>query len=419
MLSDYKRVVNNKNFVLLWTSQILSQLTIHVINFTLLIKLFAITGSTIATSMLWVSYAIPTALIGPIASATIDFVDRKKVLMITNFAQALTIFLYVFLHEEYLFLLYGIAMIYSFLNQFYIPAEFASLPSLVKKNNYPFANSLFFLTQQSSIILGFGLAGVFNQLLGFSNTLLLASILLFMAFISVSFLPKLKVRTLKINKAEDIFINFFRQLFEGYQLLRKRKDILIPFFLIIVFQVGAAIIMVNVPIIAKDILGVQIEAAGYNVVVPAGLGAAYGAIMIPKLMKRKVRKKKIIEMFLLIMSVDVLLIAFLLPELFSIVKQMFGLTFIFISGVSFLGVLIPSQTYLQEATPPGYRGRVFGNIWFFVTLATIFPVIFSGALTEIFGIKFLFLLMFMVTISMLVVSKKYGAKLIQSNSNNI
>jgi predicted MFS family arabinose efflux permease len=367
--------------------------------------------------MLWVSYAIPAALIGPFSSATIDLVDRKKVLMFTNFAQALTIFLYVFLHEKYLFLLYGVAMVYSFLNQFYVPAEFAALPSLVKKHNYPFANSLFFLTQQSSIVLGFGLAGIFNQLLGFSNTLVLASVLLFVAFLSVSFLPKLKVEEIEIKRVEDIFVNFFRQLFEGYKLLKKRKDILIPFILLIVFQVEAAIIMVNVPIIAKDILGVQVETAGYNIVVPAGLGAAFGAIAIPKLLKRKIRKKKIIELFLFIMSIDVLLISFLLPELSAGIKYMFGYTFIFISGLSFLGILIPSQTYLQEATPKGYRGRVFGNIWFLVTIATIFPVIFSGALTEIFGIRLLFFMIFIVTITMLTVSTKYGTKIIQNGIN--
>jgi MFS family permease len=94
-MKDFKIVLKNKNFIYLWSSQILSQLTINIMNFLLLIKLFNETSSTIATSFLWVAYALPAIFIGPIAAASVDMLDRKRVLLITNLMQSILVFSYV------------------------------------------------------------------------------------------------------------------------------------------------------------------------------------------------------------------------------------------------------------------------------------------------------------------------------------
>jgi len=134
-MNEFRPILKNSKFISLWTSQILSQVTINLMNFLLLLKLFEATRSTIATSLLWVAYALPAILIGPIAAASIDLVDKRKMLILTNLLQAVIIFIYALSQHESVFLLYGIAVIYSFLNQFYVPAEQASLPTLVKKIN--------------------------------------------------------------------------------------------------------------------------------------------------------------------------------------------------------------------------------------------------------------------------------------------
>ena len=86
----------SRNFKLLFISQILSQVTVNMMNFLLLARLFEATGSSIATSLLWVSYALPTIFFGPIGAGIVDLVSRRKTLIITNFLQALVIFLYIF-----------------------------------------------------------------------------------------------------------------------------------------------------------------------------------------------------------------------------------------------------------------------------------------------------------------------------------
>ncbi len=191
MINEFKPIINNRNFRYLWVSQILSQLSINIMNFVFLIRLFEVTGSAISTSLLWVAYSLPAILIGPFASAIVDLTDKRKMLFVTNLLQGLTIFLYAIFPNANIFILYEVVFVYSLLNQFYVPAEAASLPSLLPKEKLTQGNSLFFLTQQGSLILGFAVAGLINHLLGFNNTLFICSTFLFIAFVSTTFLPKL------------------------------------------------------------------------------------------------------------------------------------------------------------------------------------------------------------------------------------
>jgi len=146
MPNEFKNIISKSNFRYLWTSQILSQVTINIMNFLLLAKLYAVTGSSIATSLLWVAYALPALVFGPIGAATVDLISRRKVLMIANLLQAITIFLTIFVNQQSIFILYAVVLIYSLLNQFYVPAESAYLPSTASKDDLSQANSIFFLT---------------------------------------------------------------------------------------------------------------------------------------------------------------------------------------------------------------------------------------------------------------------------------
>jgi MFS family permease len=237
-MKDFKPLIRNTKFIRLWSSQVLSQLTINIMNFLLLIRLYERTGSSIATSFLWVAYALPAILVGPIAAASVDLFDRKKMLVIANLMQSLTIFIYAFLHESSFFLLYGIVVTYSFFNQFYVPAEAASMPSLVKKKYLPQANGLFFLTQQAAMILGFGFAGLLNHTIGFHYSLYLCSFFLFLAFISVGFLPTMNTRDKMPKNFEKALLKFFTRMIEGYRFIKENRSIFLPFTLMMGLSVA-------------------------------------------------------------------------------------------------------------------------------------------------------------------------------------
>lgn len=415
MLVDYQSLFKNRDFIYLWTSQIFSQITINILNFIILFRIFDATGSTIATSMLWVAYALPALLIGPLAAASVDILDRKKVLVITNAAQGSVIFLYALTQGASIYLLYGLAITYSFLNQFYVPAELAILPSLLKKKSLAQANGLFFLTQQASVIVGFGTAGFLSATLGFSRTLYLCSLLLFIAFASVFRLPDTKVTKELSKDLEQSLKKYYSTIAGGYKYIRKNNYVLAPLVLMLFLHTSLTIGVVNIPVIATDVFNIPVTYAGVLLAVPAGVGAGLGAILIPKLLKSGVRKIRAIELSLMLMVVDMFFILFLIPELSGIVKVSLEILFVALLGVSFTGVLIPSQTFLQENTPSAFRGRVFGNFWFLSILFSVFPVIFSGTVTEIFGIKYFLFIITSGAFVILMFIKKYGYKYIKED----
>ena len=413
MLKEFKPVLKNKNFIYLWLSQILSQITISIINFLMVVRIYSETGSTIATSLLWIFYALPAVLIGPIAAASVDFVAKRKILMVTNLLQSATIFFYAFMHDARFFLLFWVVFIYAFLNQFYLPAEQSSLPFILPKKHLPQANSLFFITPQASLIIGFGISGILNKLIGFENSLFLCSALLFLAFISVYFLPELKsLNKLKGTFEESIF-DFFKQILNGYKFIKENKFILSPFVVLLLMNTALTSTMITVPALAKDVLKIQLNSAGVLIVVPGGIGASLGAVIISKLLKKGWRKKRAIELFLTLLVFSVILFIFVIPYLNYAGRIIMTIISAVLLGVSYIGIVVPTQTFLQEATPGGLRGRVFGNFWFLATIFNIIPILLSGAIVEVFGVRVLYTLIGAIFVGILITSKKYSEKLLK------
>ena len=408
MLSQFKSVFKNRNFKLIWTSQILSQLTINIMNFILLIRLFEETGSAIAVSLLWVTYALPAILIGPIASATVDMIDRRKMLIVTNFLQSMTILVFALSHRVSSFLIYETVFIYSLLNQFYVPAEAATLPSVLPKKHLTQGNSLFFITMQAAVVVGYGIAGALKHFLGFDNTLFLGAIFLFLAFVSVYYLPSLKTEHHLIFDFEKGITDFFGKISEGYLFIKSKKAILMPFLLLLSFQTALAVVVVTIPVFASQILKINLNLAGVYVIVPAAIGAILGAINLPKLIAKGWRKKKIIESSLLSLFIILTIFVFIIPNLNYYLRTIIGILVIIAAGLSFIGVIIPSQTFLQETTPHGLQGRVFGNFWFLTTAASVIPVVFSGTVIELFGVKFMVFIMALISLAVYLISSRYG-----------
>lgn len=416
LLYKYYEMVRGK-FLFLWFSQILSAFTINILNFVLLLKLFSLTGSTIAASMVYLAYALPAIFIGPFASVLVDTVDRKKILIIANICQAGSVLMFAITPSVSPFLLYSLAFAYSFFNQFYFPAEAASLPTLVSRESLPKANGLFFLTQQASLAIGFGLGGILDKLLGFTNTLFLSSFLLSTAFVSSTFLPSSPVLQKRKEVLGEQVKKYAEMVLEGYNFIKNNRRILLPFLIFLGLQVGLMVVAINIPAISRDILKVNPNEAGFLLIAPGAIGAFSGAILIPKILAIGKRKKTIIEVGMFLISFVFISFITALPFMSQVLRQIISFLLMIVGGAAFSGILIPVQTFLQEGTPPNLYGRVFGNMWFLVTLTTVFPVFFSGIITDILGVRPFLIIMTLFVLSALIVSRKFGQSFLEGTEH--
>jgi MFS transporter, DHA3 family, macrolide efflux protein len=386
-MREFKELLKNKHFVFLWTSQILSQVSINVLSLLVITRLFEITGSTIATSLVWIAYALPAIIFGPIGAATADVIDRRKMLMFANLSQGITILFFAFTYSRFVFLSYAVVFMYSLFNQFYVPSEAASVPTYVRKDKLPQANSLFFITQQSALLVGFVLAGLLYDVIGFGVTLLIAAGCLFSAFLIVNLLPKQKPLEHLSHNLEKGFGQFLSEIGEGYRFIRDTSRILFPFLLLIGLQIALSILVVNLPVITSDIIRTRASLSGILIVIPGGVGALSGTFVITKLLNRGWRKRKIIKVALGTLAICLVMIGGVIPLINFWLGRSFSIVVFALAGVSYVCALIPTLTFLQEETPRDKMGRVFGNIWFITTVASVIPVLFSATITDVFGIK--------------------------------
>jgi len=402
-----KSTLKNKNFLKLLTSQISSVLSICIINYLLILKLYAETNSAFAITLLWFSYSIPVLLIGPFASTIVDIVNRKTLLIVTNLLQALTILLFIPVADKFM-LIYSVVFIYSLLNQFYLPAESAFIPSLFHNTELAEANGIFYLTKQISTFVGFAAAGFLNKFLGFQNSLIVCAFIASIAFFSVLTLPSINLKK-KIN-IENQLSSFFKEVINGYKFIKDNKNILFPLMFIAGIDVSSTIFALNVPAIARQVLNTKIEDAAILIVTPALLGTILGVSLFPKLLGKRLRKKTLVEDSLLVISISLILLLLigLIPS---------GIRFILIPivsiffGLSFMGIFIPVQTYLQEAAPKDMLGRIYGNIWFIVTLATIIPLTLSASVIELVGARGFIVIMIVFAFSCRIFLRKFLERL--------
>lgn len=378
--NPFFQVLGFPNFRNLWFSQVLTQVTLNLINFVIIFKIFEVTGSTVAISIVWVFYIIPVMLVGPFSGTIVDLIERKKILFFTNLALAIIVLFYLFVQTK-IWTIYGIVFLYSLVFQLYIPAEAASLPRLVSRSFLPSANSLFLFTIYGAMLIGFSAAGPLIRLVGKEAPFIIASFLLLVAALIVSFLPKFNVGH---NGRAGGPQEFWDRVKEGYIFIRKNPVIFFPLLLLALAQTIITPLVLLTPSYATQILKIDLLDAGLAFVLPFGLGAILGAWRVVWLIK-KIRKKKIITTALFLASFWLLILALVVPIL-PIWRLPLAILSVFFIGASYVSFLIPSQTLIQEKTPEKFRGRVFGVLGFLLNLASILPILLTATIADILGV---------------------------------
>lgn len=397
--NPFLEVIGIKDFLKIWGSQVFSQVTINVVNFAIILRIFEATRSTVAISLVWVFYAVPAILLGPFSGTIVDLFPKRRVLMVTTITEAVIILCYLLVKQQ-IWPIYSVIFMYSLVNQLYIPAEASTLPWTVEKRLLPAANSLFLFTLYGSFLLGFGLAGPLVRFVGQELPFIIASFSLFLASLLVSRLPDER----KEKKPKDIQA-IWDQAKEGYSFIREHKTVLFPLLLLVFTQVGISILVVLAPSFVTGFLGVDLRDAGPLFVFPLGFGAILWAYGVNRLLLKGVRKKKLISFGLGLAGILLLILALLLP-LLETFRALAAASVSFMLGVSVVSLLIPVQTLIQESTPEEFRGRVFGVLGFAITLASILPVLLTATIADIIGVNYVLAIIAFLTLSVAFYSAK-------------
>ncbi len=164
------KLSKDRNFSLLWWGGLISLLGNWMLIVALPIYVYRETGSTLATSLMFMAGTVPRVLLGSVVGVFVDRLERKRTMVVCNLLLAGTMLPLLVLGQGVLWPVYAVALCQAAIGLFFGPAENAFLPSLVNRDDLTTANALNALNNSLARLIGpavgglivsyFGLAGV-------------------------------------------------------------------------------------------------------------------------------------------------------------------------------------------------------------------------------------------------------------------
>src|SRR4029079_16737997 len=149
-------VLRNRPFLLLWLSQLATQIGVNMVLYGLTVVVLEATDLSSAVSGLFLTFLVPSVLLSALAGVYVDRVDRRTMLVITNALRAVVLVGIFAVGNDIGFVLL-LNTLFSILTVFFAPAEATMIPVLVPRDQLVAANGLFTLTLNGAFALGYAL----------------------------------------------------------------------------------------------------------------------------------------------------------------------------------------------------------------------------------------------------------------------
>lgn len=403
----YRPVLRNSDFLKLWIAQILSLVGLQSLLLLSVILIEKVAQSGIQTAGAIVAFSLPAVIFGPIAGIVLDRVSKKTILVVSNAARVasqalLALLAYLGLNQAIdplLFVgsVYLTIFITSAIGQFFAPAEGATIPLIVKRDELFAANSLFTLTivaiQILALILyvpisvkSFGIVGAFVSLAFFY----LASTFLLMLLPADAVVRRAKI------KGESGIARAWREIGAGWTFALANKPILIAIMQFALVFTIVSVLGEQAPGYANRVLHLATEDAVF-VFSPAGVGIVLASMFVVRFGQNLPRYLlPIAGMFVMGLGLIGLGVLGLSGE--NALKTTYQIAGFTLTAVWFVGiaapllgigialVLIPAQTAVQEGATDEIRGRVLTVQLTLANALSIPLLVAAGGLSDLFGI---------------------------------
>lgn len=266
MKSFFGRFAGLRDFLLIWTGQLISGVGSRLSAFALGIWVLQTTGSTTRFALIFVSMAVPALLVSPIAGALVDRWDRRITMMICDATSGITmVILALLLGSDHLQLwqIYIGVGVSSLANAFHQPAYFASIPLLSTREQLVRVNGLVQTAFAISQVAGPLLAGVLVSLISMHGVLVVDAVSFAVGVLALS---AAKVpRPAKTVTEDDS--SLWREAATGWHYVRSRKGLLglLTVFGLSNFLFGIASITITPLVLSFSdpaLLGLQMSIGG-------------------------------------------------------------------------------------------------------------------------------------------------------------
>jgi len=374
----------NKNFLLLWQGQLVSQIGQRYFNVGMLFYIKQATESASLMGAMMLFSTLPGVLMGPMGGTFADHFSRKKIIVYSDLIQGILVFslaalMFFFIYARGVmsttfppdpFSLFAfnylapqanaatitwmfiVATLGAIIFAFFTPAMSAAVPDLVPKGKLDMANSLNQFAIFLAIFLGQGLGGLIFSITGAPLLFLINSATYLYASGTESFISIPRPKPREDRKAGEAWKSFVRDAREGLDYVWNEKGMRILFLAAALLHLLIAPMLLLLPFYVEDYLKQNASWYGY-LLAAVGLGSIVGYLIAGAVNVRGTSQSRMIILSLLAASLSLGIVGFITqPFIVLGVVIIFGLT----AGV----FIVKTTTVIQLAANSEIRGRVFG-----------------------------------------------------------
>jgi len=349
----------NKNFLLLWQGQFVSQLGSQVHYIAMMFWLKHVSGSAGLMGLLMMLSMIPGVILGPIGGTIADRYSRRRIIIFSDLICGVAVLslagllLYAPDNETIAIpWLFAVSIIIGIVGGFFRPAISAAIPDLVTRDKVAPANSLNQSSVQVSSFMGQGFGGVLFRLFGAPLLFLANGITYLFSAFSEYFITIPQTIPEQSTGWKAIMQDFIRDTKVGFQYVWDNRGMRAVFFTSTFLNFLVSPIAVLFPFYIEDHLRATPDWFGY-LMASIGVGSLIGYAIAGSLKISGRTRSIILILFLTLLGVVFGALGLSRTPLISLAMTFFmGL----LSGVVNISII----TVLQLTTPSEIRGRVFG-----------------------------------------------------------
>lgn len=368
----YKDLFKNKNFTLLSIGGFISSIGDYLYNIGVTVYIYSLTKSVGAVALMWLSRGVLRIPMLYLSGLIADSYNKKRVIMVTNLVSVIFAFLFIFINEQRLWLVYILAFILQSLNDIDVSSETAILPELVSKEELSYSNSIFSFLQSTSVFLSPAIGGVLYKLYG-SNILFTINAISFL--IAGVLFSLIKYDFVKSDKAATRS-GIIKSGIEGYKIFSRYSSVKTVFIIMSIFAVLGRFYETYKVAVSDILLNLNPEGIIYF-----SYALALGGLSVPFIVKVLSKKNHITLFTLSTVIIGISYIIFGYSQSFIIT---FGILIILGLAQNLQGIY--SSTIIQNSIPKEYLGRVFSFYKILLTLFAILGLLIATPLYNLIGI---------------------------------
>jgi MFS family permease len=417
-----RALLADPRFFSLWLSQGLAQTAQNALLFSLLVVVLSITGSSISTSLLVLSFILPSIPLGFVVGVLLDRVDKRPVLIITNLIRAGACVVLFFFHGNE-WGIYGVSLIIASASLFFNPAVVALIPSMVPRERLVPANSFYNFTLTASQLIGMVfLAPTMLKTAGADGMFIAATVMFVLAALLAARVS-IADRSQVMKLTQGTFGSIPTEFRESWRTLTADRYSVLALTQLIVSSTLVLLFAILIPRYMAEVLEVPPDNAAF-VFAPTGIGALVGLRLLPLVARRG--KARVVSIGLAGIASCLVALALVHPiadfwedapgaldvaRLLRVsVLQGFVMLFALPMGLSYALLNAPAQTVLHERAPPEMRGRIFATQVVSANFISLVPLLLIGAITDLVNVTVVLLLLAAVVALVAYISYRMGIR---------